>query len=136
MRRGLLEDRLTPADLADVPIDHLAGRRKTGRRPAKIVAGYPPSLEKVVLAALERSPAQPSPPAAQLRDWLEEFAAQPDQRSNTAALAQWLRELFPVGIDTELNLPPVKIHCSVLAEDAIKSAIADYKAKRQKQQDQ
>src|SRR5438270_3137543 len=31
----------------------------------------------------------------------------------------------------ELNLPPVKIHCSVLAEDAIKGAIADYKAKRQ-----
>ena len=30
----------------------------------------------------------------------------------------------------ELHLPPVKIHCSVLAEDAIKSAIADYKAKR------
>lgn len=29
----------------------------------------------------------------------------------------------------ELALPPVKIHCSVLAEDAIKSAIADYKAK-------
>jgi nitrogen fixation protein NifU and related proteins len=36
----------------------------------------------------------------------------------------------------ELNLPPVKIHCSVLAEDAIKSAIADYKAKRQKLQGQ
>lgn len=32
----------------------------------------------------------------------------------------------------ELNLPPVKIHCSVLAEDAIKSAIADYKAKRER----
>src|SRR5678809_1529432 len=32
----------------------------------------------------------------------------------------------------ELNLPPVKIHCSVLAEDAIKAAIADYKAKRAK----
>ena len=31
----------------------------------------------------------------------------------------------------ELALPPVKIHCSVLAEDAIKSAIADYKAKQQ-----
>jgi nitrogen fixation NifU-like protein len=31
----------------------------------------------------------------------------------------------------ELNLPPVKIHCSVLAEDAIKSAIADYKKKQQ-----
>ncbi len=29
----------------------------------------------------------------------------------------------------ELSLPPVKIHCSVLAEDAIKSAIADYKNK-------
>jgi len=29
----------------------------------------------------------------------------------------------------ELSLPPVKIHCSVLAEDAIRSAIADYKAK-------
>ncbi|MDP6538089.1 MAG: Fe-S cluster assembly scaffold IscU [Planctomycetota bacterium] len=31
----------------------------------------------------------------------------------------------------ELSLPPVKIHCSVLAEDAIKSAINDYKAKQQ-----
>ena len=33
-------------------------------------------------------------------------------------------------IAEELNLPPVKIHCSVLAEDAIKAAIKDYKAKR------
>jgi len=31
----------------------------------------------------------------------------------------------------ELNLPPVKIHCSVLAEDAIKSAIADYRKKQE-----
>lgn len=30
----------------------------------------------------------------------------------------------------ELNLPPVKIHCSVLAEDAIKSAIADFRSKK------
>jgi nitrogen fixation NifU-like protein len=30
----------------------------------------------------------------------------------------------------ELSLPPVKIHCSVLAEDAIKSAIADYRSKQ------
>ena len=30
----------------------------------------------------------------------------------------------------ELDLPPVKIHCSVLAEDAIKSAIADFRKKR------
>ncbi len=35
-----------------------------------------------------------------------------------------------IAIVTELNLPPVKIHCSVLAEDAIKSAIADYRAKQ------
>jgi nitrogen fixation NifU-like protein len=35
-----------------------------------------------------------------------------------------------VDIVQELDLPPVKIHCSVLAEDAIKSAIADFKKKR------
>jgi len=34
-------------------------------------------------------------------------------------------------IAEELALPPVKIHCSVLAEDAIKSAIEDYKKKQQ-----
>jgi len=33
-------------------------------------------------------------------------------------------------IAEELNLPPVKIHCSVLAEDAIKSAVADFRAKQ------
>jgi nitrogen fixation NifU-like protein len=33
-------------------------------------------------------------------------------------------------IAEELALPPVKIHCSILAEDAIKAAIADYKAKQ------
>jgi nitrogen fixation NifU-like protein len=33
-------------------------------------------------------------------------------------------------IAEELSLPPVKIHCSVLAEDAVKSAIEDYKKKR------
>lgn len=32
-------------------------------------------------------------------------------------------------ISTELALPPVKIHCSILAEDAIKAAIDDYKSK-------
>jgi nitrogen fixation NifU-like protein len=35
-------------------------------------------------------------------------------------------------IAEELALPPVKIHCSILAEDAIKAAIADYKSKRDK----
>jgi len=32
----------------------------------------------------------------------------------------------------ELNLPPVKIHCSVLAEDAIKAAVSDFRAKQEK----
>ena len=36
-------------------------------------------------------------------------------------------------IAEELSLPPVKIQCSVLAEDAIKSAIADYKSKNETQ---
>jgi nitrogen fixation protein NifU and related proteins len=35
-----------------------------------------------------------------------------------------------VDIVNELSLPPVKIHCSVLAEDAIKAAIDDYRGKR------
>jgi nitrogen fixation NifU-like protein len=43
-------------------------------------------------------------------------------------------EIKNTQIVEELSLPPVKIHCSVLAEDAIKSAIADYKAKRQAKQ--
>lgn len=34
------------------------------------------------------------------------------------------------SIAEELALPPVKIHCSILAEDAIKAAIADYKSKQ------
>jgi len=35
-----------------------------------------------------------------------------------------------VDIASELELPPQKIHCSVLAEDAIKAAIADYRKKK------
>ena len=38
-------------------------------------------------------------------------------------------EIKNTEIVEELSLPPVKIHCSVLAEDAIKAAIADYKGK-------
>ena len=41
-------------------------------------------------------------------------------------------ELTNVEIVEELSLPPVKIHCSVLAEDAIKAAINDYKEKNEK----
>ena len=39
------------------------------------------------------------------------------------------REIKNTAIAEELALPPVKIHCSVLAEDAIKAAIDDYKKK-------
>ncbi|GHT80806.1 iron-sulfur cluster assembly scaffold protein IscU [Betaproteobacteria bacterium] len=38
-------------------------------------------------------------------------------------------------IAEELALPPVKIHCSILAEDAIKAAVADYKKKHEAQED-
>lgn len=40
-------------------------------------------------------------------------------------------EIKNTDIVEELSLPPVKIHCSVLAEDAIRSAIADYKRKKE-----
>lgn len=40
-------------------------------------------------------------------------------------------EIKNVDIVSELNLPPIKIHCSVLAEDAIKSAVADYRKKQE-----
>ncbi len=51
---------------------------------------------------------------------------------------EWIRgrtvtqavELKNTEIASELSLPPVKIHCSVLAEDAIKAAIADWKSKQ------
>ena len=45
-------------------------------------------------------------------------------KSNDEAVA-----IDNMDIVEELNLPPVKIHCSVLAEDAIKAAINDYRAK-------
>jgi len=38
-------------------------------------------------------------------------------------------------IVNELSLPPVKIHCSVLAEDAIRAAVADYRSKREKREE-
>ena len=40
-------------------------------------------------------------------------------------------EIKNTQIVEELSLPPVKIHCSVLAEDAIKGAIADYRKKQE-----
>ncbi len=57
--------------------------------------------------------------------------------ASSSLATEWLRgktvdqalEIKNTDIVNELSLPPVKIHCSVLAEDAIKAAIADYKAK-------
>jgi nitrogen fixation NifU-like protein len=43
-------------------------------------------------------------------------------------------EIKNTELVNELSLPPVKIHCSVLAEDAIKAAISDYKKKNQARQ--
>ncbi len=57
--------------------------------------------------------------------------------ASSSLATEWLRgktvdqalEIKNTDIVNELALPPVKIHCSVLAEDAIKAAIGDYKAK-------
>jgi len=57
--------------------------------------------------------------------------------ASSSVATEWLKGKKideAVGIDNmdiveELSLPPVKIHCSVLAEDAIKSAINDYRVK-------
>ena len=57
--------------------------------------------------------------------------------ASSSLLTEWVRgksldeagEISNVQIAQELSLPPVKIHCSVLAEDAIKSAIKNYRDK-------
>ena len=57
--------------------------------------------------------------------------------ASSSLATEWLKgrtvdEAFQIkntDIVKELNLPPVKIHCSVLAEDAIKAALQDYKKK-------
>jgi len=59
--------------------------------------------------------------------------------ASSSLVTEWVRgktidealEIKNTDIVNELSLPPVKIHCSVLAEDAIRSAIADYKKKSQ-----
>jgi len=61
--------------------------------------------------------------------------------ASSSLLTEWVKgkSLDEAGaikntdIADELELPPVKIHCSILAEDAIKAAIADYKSKRDAQ---
>ena len=59
--------------------------------------------------------------------------------ASSSLTTEWLKgrhvdevaELKNVNIATELDLPPVKVHCSVLAEDAAKAAIEDWKKKQQ-----
>ena len=59
--------------------------------------------------------------------------------ASSSLLTEWVKgqtldkveQIKNSDIAEELALPPVKIHCSVLAEDAIKTAIADYKGKQE-----
>ena len=58
--------------------------------------------------------------------------------ASSSLLTEWVKrrslddaiKIKNTDIATELSLPPVKIHCSVLAEDAIKAAIEDFKQKQ------
>ncbi len=58
--------------------------------------------------------------------------------ASSSLVTEWIKgrtleqalDLKNTDIAEHLSLPPVKIHCSVLAEDAIRSAIADYKKKK------
>ena len=57
--------------------------------------------------------------------------------ASSSLVTEWVKgmtletagKITNTDLATELALPPVKIHCSVLAEDAIRAAIADYKSK-------
>jgi nitrogen fixation protein NifU and related proteins len=58
--------------------------------------------------------------------------------ASSSLVTEWVKgknldealEIKNTAIAEELALPPVKIHCSILAEDAIKAAVADYKKKQ------
>ena len=58
--------------------------------------------------------------------------------ASSSLVTEWVKgktleeagKITNVEVARELSLPPVKIHCSVLAEDAIKAAIADFQKKR------
>lgn len=59
--------------------------------------------------------------------------------ASSSLLTEWVKgktldqakQIKNTDIATELELPPVKVHCSVLAEDAIRAAIEDYQSKQQ-----
>ena len=58
--------------------------------------------------------------------------------ASSSLVTEWLKgktldqaqAIKNIDIATELALPPVKVHCSVLAEDAIKAAVEDYRSKK------
>ena len=60
--------------------------------------------------------------------------------ASSSLVTEWLKgktldeaqAIKNIDIATELALPPVKVHCSVLAEDAIKAAVEDYRSKKSK----
>jgi nitrogen fixation NifU-like protein len=60
--------------------------------------------------------------------------------ASSSLVTEWVKgktleqalEIKNTAIAEELELPPVKIHCSILAEDAIKAAVADYQQKHPK----
>jgi len=61
--------------------------------------------------------------------------------ASSSLVTEWVKgrtldealEIKNTDVAEHLSLPPVKIHCSVLAEDAIRAAIEDYKAKKKSQ---
>ncbi len=64
--------------------------------------------------------------------------------ASSSLATEWLKgktidealDIKNTAIVEELSLPPVKVHCSVLAEDAIKAAIRDYQKKQEQRQPQ
>lgn len=62
--------------------------------------------------------------------------------ASSSLVSEWVKgktldeasQLTNAAIAEELALPPVKIHCSILAEDAIKAAIRDYRSKQDKKE--
>ena len=62
--------------------------------------------------------------------------------ASSSLLTEWVKgktldeasEIRNIEIAEELALPPVKVHCSVLAEDAIKAAISDFKQKNTREE--
>jgi serine/threonine protein kinase len=64
-------------------------------RPSQVVPSYPPTLEKIVVSAIERNVDKRCPSAREFRERLEVFAVKKEHLSTPRSLAAWVRELFP-----------------------------------------